>query len=421
MLTLSDAISTDTKDLGFQLMRTVQLLMSNNERNRIQDRIKDGMYRSNASGRFIGRAPVGYKNSTGEDGKPIIIIDKEKAPYIKKVFRLFIEGMNVFEIRKAVPQLKIKGNSTIQYILQNPVYAGLIHLPAYKGKPSMEVTALHEPIISKYDYYSAQSKFNHKGITIQPSEEVWLRGVLHCKCGRRMTAGNSRGKLGKLYWYYKCPEHKKNYSAVKLHEQFKEILIVLSIGEKTLNYIQAKLVEAITGHQNKKGGNVMRLKLDLSKQQKKIEETQTRYLLNPDIDATVYSKVITDLKAREMELEAELIKANTTTDVLFSMLNELLPRFKNLPEEFDNMHLHQKQLFIKTVFSYPLSYFDGIYTTPNIQGIFADKALVLKEKNLLKIQQVNEEIGQVLQGTPNRSHRQPLYDDLEIYLKIFVA
>lgn len=421
VLTLSDAISTDTKDLGFQLMRTVQLLMSNNERNRIQDRIKDGMYRSNASGRFIGRAPVGYKNSTGEDGKPIIIIDKEKAPHIKKVFRLFIEGMNVFEIRKAVPQLKIKGNSTIQYILQNPVYAGLIQLPAYKGKPSMEVTAIHEPIISKYDYYSAQSKFNHKGITVQPSEEVWLRGVLHCKCGRRMTAGNSRGKLGKLYWYYKCPEHKKNYSAVKLHNQFNEILILLSFKESALNYIRTKLVEAITAHQNKKGGNVMRLKLDLSKQQKKIEETQTRYLLNPDIDANVYSKVITDLKLKEMELEAELIKANTSTDTLFSLLNDLLPKFKNLPEQFNEMRLHQKQLFITTVFSYPLSYFEGIYTTPNIQSIFADKALILKEKNLLKIQQVNEESGEVLKGTPNRSPRQPLHDDLEIYLRIFVA
>ena len=421
VLTLSDAISTDTKDLGFQLMRTVQLLMSNNERNRIQDRIKDGIYRSNASGRFVGRAPIGYKNNTGADGKPIIIIDKEKAPYIKKAFKLFIEGMNFYDVKKQVPQLKIKGNSTIQYILQNPLYAGLIQLPAYKGKQSMEVNAIHEPIITRFEYYSAQLKFNNKGITTQPSEEVWLRGILHCSCGRKLTAGNSRGKLGKLYWYYKCPVHKKNLPATKLHAQFQAILEAISFNDKSIDFIKGTLVNSINEHQNKKGGNVMRLKMDLSKLQKKIEETQTRYLLNTDIDANVYSKVMTDMKAKEAEIEEALLKANTDTDTMFSILNDLLPKFKNLPEVFFDMHLHQQQVFIKTLFSYPLSYSDGIYTTPHILNLFADKALVLKEKNLLKIQQVNEEVGQVLQGTPNRSCIQPFLDDLQLLYSILVA
>jgi DNA invertase Pin-like site-specific DNA recombinase len=386
VLTVTDPVNIDSNDLGVQLMRTINLLFSNNERNRIQDRVKDGVYRSLASGRYCNMAQVGYKNSRDAQNKPLLIVDKEKAKYIRKVFKLFNEGMKIEKIRSEVPELKLKGNSAIQRILSNPVYAGIIELPAYKGKPAMEVNAIHEPIVSKYEYYSAKNKLN-RHITTQPSEDVWLRGLLYCHCGRLMTAGNSKSHTGKYYWYYKCQKHQVNYPAKKLHGQFKEILDELSFSDKSINFIREKLLQSINERQSKKGGNIMRLKLSLSKIQKKIEETQTRYLLNPEIDAKIYSKVITELKEQESKLEVDITKATTDTGTMIGLLNDLLPSLKNLSNVFFNFPLHQQQLFINTVFSRPLSYFEEIYRTPSIYPVFADKLLILKEKRLLEIEQ----------------------------------
>lgn len=411
VLTVTDNIDTDRNDLGVQLMRTINLLFSNNERNRIQDRVKDGIYRSLASGRFCNMAPVGYKNSKDGD-KPLIVVDKVKAPYIKKIFKNFNEGMSIEQVRKSVKELKLHGNSAIQRILANPIYAGIIELPAYKGKPAMEVNAIHEPIISKYDFYAAKNKLNKKHITTQPSEEVWLRGVLHCHCGRLMTAGNSRGKSNKYYWYYKCQYHQKNYPAKKLHDKFREILNEFSFSDQSISYFRKNLLQAIEDHQSKKGGNIMRLKLSLSKVQKKIEETQTRYLLNPDIEAVIYSKVMTDLKEQESKLEIDIIKATTDTGTMVGLLNDLLPKLNNLPEVFFNFPLHQQHLFINTIFSRSLSIFEEIYRTPFIHPIFADKALILKEKRLLEIEQPLEKNHDLKTRTQNGSfieHLSELY------------
>ena len=131
----------------------------------------------------------------------------------------------------------------------------------------------------------------------------------------------------------------------------------------------------------------MRLKLQLSKLQQKIDETQTKYLLNNDVDPLVYSKVMTELKESHARIDESIERASIDTSTMIMLLNELVPKLTNLPEIFCEFPLHQQQLFISVVFSRPLSYFEGIYRTPSIYPIFADKALILKEKGLLEIEQ----------------------------------
>lgn len=421
VLTVTDPVNMDSSDLGVQLMRTINLLFANNERNRIQDRVKDGMYRSMASGRCCNKAPLGYKNSRDASGKPLLIIDPVKAPLIKKVFKLFNQGVNVERIRKEVPGLKLVGNSSIQGILSNSLYAGIINLPAYKGKPAMEIDAIHEPIVAKYEYYAAVNKLDKRYVS-QPKEEVWLRGSLHCHCGRLMTAGKSTGRHGKRYWYYLCNSHRdKSYPAIKMHDQFLKILDVLSLDEQSVEFIRAKLLQSIEQHQSKKGGNIMKLKLELSKIMKKIEDAQVKFLLNPTMDAEVYSRVISELKEQQYEVEEKIAKFSTETSKLVELLNRLLPKLHNLSESFTSMDLNQKHLFILVCFSRSLSYFDGIYRTAELSSIFAHKALELKEKHLLNIEQVSGISEEIHQGSPNGSCTQPLFDDLEQLLRVWAA
>lgn len=423
VLTVSDRVDQNSNELGVQMLRTMNLIFSNNERNRIQERVKDGIYRSYAEGRYCGMAPYGYKNARDHKGKPLIQVDEAKADHIRKIFSLYKQGLNPEAIRTEVKKdgFNQRGNSAIRNILSNPIYAGILQLPAYKGQPPREISALHEPIISKIDFYSVQTRLNKRTITTQLNEDVWLRGILHCHCGRKMTAGNSRGRHGKYYWYYKCSEHRKDYSANKLHTQFKEILDTISFSKASIEFYRANLISKIEEHQNAKGGNIMRLKLALQKIQKKIEDTQTRYLLNPGIvEPYIYSKAMTELRADESRLQVDLKKSKTDTDTMLSMANDLLPKLSHLSDVFFNWPLFRQQLFIKVVFSDALSYFEGVYRTLFIHPMFADKALILKEKGLLLLEQPSAEFDKLRLSTPDGSCIEPM-DMLEDLYQVLVA
>ena len=396
----------DRNSMVFQLIRTVKLLEANSEYNKIKERTNRGIHGALTSGRFCNRAPRGYLNgkdpvAKDSNGKPLplLVIDKAKAPYIRKVFQLYHEGAELHQIWRMVPELKIKGRSTIKDILQNCLYAGLVYVKPYKGKPGYHTDGVHEAIIPKHQYYAIQKRLQRRGITVQPSYDVWLRGVLLCHCGRQMTAGNSRSSTGRYYWYYRCDTHLKNYSATKLHAQFMEVLQNLSKDKKSIQWMQATITDAINKSQAKKGGDIMRIKLELSKVQDKLKTTQERFLLNQDIDPMIYTKVVNDLKAEESRLEIELEKKSVDTAKMKTLINDLLPRLERISEVFEMCTLHQKQLFITTVFSDQVYYIDGIYRTPTILPIFADKLLILKEKRLLEIQQPIEKNGGVSFGT----------------------
>lgn len=415
VLSVSDPLNVDTKDFSVELLRTLNLMFSNNERNRIQDRVKDGVYRSLASGRYCNMAPIGYKNSQ-VDGKPLLVIDEPKAKMIRKIFKLFIEGMGIEEIRRELMKdgFKNRGNSAIQSILRNPTYAGIINLPPYKGQPAREVAAIHEPIISQQLYYLVQNKFYKKGIVVQRSEDVWLRGILICECGRKLTAGNSKGRNA-YYWYYKCPEHKQNFAAKKLHDQFNEILKIISFSTSDIDYFKTNLQAAIENHQSNKGGAIMRNKLELEKVKKKISNTQERYLLNQDIEPEIYAKVMANLKADQMRLEIDIEAQSRDTSAMREVMNKLLPQLNNISEIFENWPLHQRQLFITTSFGKNIVYKDGIYRTAFLHPIFADKALILKEKRLIEIDKTLLKDAELAACTPGGNSIEPLFEMLNVF------
>jgi DNA invertase Pin-like site-specific DNA recombinase len=423
VLTVSDPVDLNTDDLGVQILRSIGLLFSNNERQRIKERSKDGTQKSLRSGRFCNKAPIGYKNSKDTTGRPLLEIDYEKADQIRFIFRSYIQGMELEEIREAAKGVGFnqKGNSSIHRILGNPLYAGLVDVPAYKGKPGETIPGIHPPIISESDYWLVQRKLNSRHIVQQRSEDVPLRGVLHCHCGLKMTAGNSRSRSGKYYWYYLCRVHKKNYPAAQLHERFYQILDTVSIDERMLARLKERITEAIENSMDNKGGELMRAKLALQKIKTKIDNTQEKFLLQPDISSEVYSKVMTELKAEESRILTSLANLNSTGKALHDMLSNLLPHLNNLRFTFLQMELHRQHLLINTLFGYGLTYYDGVYRTPLIPKLFAHNQLTLKENGLLLVQPDIKTLEANPNRTPSGSAIEHSLEGLFELAKVFVA
>ena len=103
----------------------------------------------------------------------------------------------------------IHSKTQFHIMLRNPVYCGLIRLPAYKEEEEILVKGSHEAIISEETFFDLQDflRCKRKNLPVKNTkrEELPLRGFMVCpRCGRNMTGSASMGKKKVLYFYYHC-------------------------------------------------------------------------------------------------------------------------------------------------------------------------------------------------------------------------
>jgi site-specific DNA recombinase len=169
-----------------------------------------GMRRAKKEGRYMGLAPVGYKNKVDEGGNKYISPKDPDAAILIWAFEQLAKGVfNTEQIWKKVREkgLKCSKNAFWQAI-RNPIYCGKIFIPEFKDEGSYFVKGQHEPIISEELYEEVQDTLDGRGRKYRPKIETQgefpLRGFLVCpRCGRLLTASKSKGR-NKYYSYYHC-------------------------------------------------------------------------------------------------------------------------------------------------------------------------------------------------------------------------
>lgn len=359
VLQVTESADIDTNDPTFGLIRFIQAFTSNQERRRIVERALHGAYDRLSQGHYCAKAPFGYENQRNANKEAFIAIKETEAVAVRAMFKAFVNGAPLKDVAKVGRPLgfKNKGNGHVQRLLGNPVYAGLVRVPAYKGKPSRIVKAHHSPIVSEGMYWRAQELLGQGPKYLKHmKDEVYLRGVLHChECGRIMTAGNSKGKY-RYYWYYLCVTEKENFSAIRLHEQFQEILGYFTFRGKALAYIKAKTSEKIRDYLRNKERNLVQTRHNLKEIQNTIAATEERYLTQPDISAAVYKKVITALKIEEANLHTQIAELTANDQAIWEKHDVILSSIADVQGAFNGFSIPHKHRFIREVFDNSLSY-----------------------------------------------------------------
>lgn len=195
------------------------------------------------NGGTIGKTPLGYKNVKATiDGHQVstVIIDTERAPYIKTMFELYRDGAT---LKQVCQELTARGlmmpatrnhpagpitDGAVSHLLHDPYYLGFVR---YKGQL---YPGRHEPLISQELFDQVQAIHATRGATGQRHRiyDHLLKGLLWCgHCHdhgleRRMIMNKSHGKGG-IYWHYFCSG--RNFETDR-HEH--------------ASYIQVKLIEA---------------------------------------------------------------------------------------------------------------------------------------------------------------------------------
>ncbi|MGS2764817.1 recombinase family protein [Sinomicrobium sp. M5D2P9] len=124
------------------------------------------------------------------------MVDTE-AEIIKYIYDAYLHGTPAYLIKKKARKLGLKrtGNSTIDNILQNPIYTGLQKVKPFKQHPGGLFPANHEPIIDRMTWLNVQEKLKKpdKKRTII-DDNIPLRGILKCHYGNPLTGAPSRGR-----------------------------------------------------------------------------------------------------------------------------------------------------------------------------------------------------------------------------------
>jgi len=413
---ISEPLDLDDSDPNVFMIRSFRFMMAEGELHRIRQRIKAGMLQGAINGRHLNMAPYGYTNGRDEQNKPILLVNEEKAFHIQIIFKEYIAGNSIEEVRRIARLFGFKqtGNSAVQKILGNAIYIGKIKIP----ETNRLAQGLHSPIISEYDFYKAQELLTgRKGHTQQPKEDVFLRGVLKDYAGNVMTAGNSRSRSGRYYWYYVSKTNRQNFSAIKIHAQFMQMLQMLSFSPKELAWFKEKLLQNINEKMATQNDTAKKLTFKLAGIKNQIEKTEEKYLLQSDISPATYKKVVTTLHREQTEIQSQLLSNNTDAPVLMDKLNSILPLLTNLQDLFTKLPLHKQQQFVRTVFDNSLSYYNECYRTPYLHPIFAPKAALLNENRLLIIEQPVVKMGSIPLRTPQGS---PI-EQITTLLSLFVA
>ena len=183
--------------------------LSENIRRGIRQKIRNGVY--------SGPAPVGYLN---DPVTRTIVIDKEKAPLVRKMFELYATGKYTIEhltdtmnsLGFATRNNKSLHHSKCQAVLTNPFYYGLMR---YWGEL---FEGAHQPIITKKLFEKCQAVMRRRGKPRKAEHYIALRGFMRCgECGRTITAEIQKG-----HTYYRCTKRQRYCSQKYTREEVLE-------------------------------------------------------------------------------------------------------------------------------------------------------------------------------------------------------
>lgn len=380
----------DCMDHNSFFIMGLEFLMGNSENIKRQNEINWGIYTAKAvKGLWIhgGAAPFGYKKEGKKDDRRLVIKEGE-AIVVRYVYNAFIAGVPLYKIKERAKELGLNrtGNTAVERLLTNPLYFGFQRVKAWKQNPGgLFPLKNHEPIIDASTWKLVQEKI--KGVPKERKvfdDEIPLRGVLRCHCGKLLTGAASRGKLGKYYYYYKCSvaSAHNNINAQKAHNQLTGALELMRLPDKLITDIKEKSMSEMDRTLKEHKILLKNRQSEYEQTEMKLKSIEEKWIANK-IQHDTYERWHTELTIKKACLKEQINKLSHDGDETYTLLQNELHYLSDLNYVYTNSSTLEKQELLKMVFDEFLYYENSIYRTPYILEPFIRNELKMKEKDYL--------------------------------------
>lgn len=201
------------------------------------ERCSNGMREAVREGRYVWRAPIGYKNTVDILGKATIT-KSDMNPLILECFELLATGLyTVDDVRKRMIEKGLRlsngkhpSRAYFYEILRNELYAGLINKfgEIHKGN--------FDPIVDVNLFNKVQILLKEKRKNISPykiNNPIFpLRRFVVDLGNHKITGSYSTGRNGKRYPYYRFSSKGTNYNQDVFEEKFCEFMDSFRLNSK---------------------------------------------------------------------------------------------------------------------------------------------------------------------------------------------
>ena len=218
LISITENIDTSTPSGRMFIM--IIGVISQWEEDSISWRTKRGLEEAARRGFYCkGKVPLGYKRNP--DDKHYLIIDDEKAEYIRYIFEMVARGIKTaneiyLDFKKGKVLGKKWGRDDVYRILKNKAYTGDVELfgKVYEGViPAIVTKELQKEALERVKLRSRKKKYQYP-----------FRGILLCsECESTLKCDSThkkiRGKVYRVYQYYFCECCKNRISQNCIQEQ----------------------------------------------------------------------------------------------------------------------------------------------------------------------------------------------------------
>ncbi|WP_183573873.1 recombinase family protein [Mucilaginibacter sp. X5P1] len=286
-----------------------------------------GIRQAKKEGRWMGFAPIGYKNKTHENGKKYIAIDEPNASYMRWAFEQVGEGLYSAEQVLKLGRTKglICSKNNFMVAMRNPCYMGKIRLAEFKNEPARFVDGLHQALISEALFYRVQDIIDGRkkqiGQPIYVPEMLPLRGFLQCpKCGRTLTGSASKGRNNYFYYY-----HCSSACGIRYRAEMVNDLFVSELQKYKLRRPMGTVYSRVVHDQF---NNMARFVLEkrrklvtlVTEQHNRLSKARAHALLD-DFDPDDYRILKKDCEDKIIRLEAELREVSAQPEIKVNLSN----------------------------------------------------------------------------------------------------
>lgn len=323
------------------------------ERENLAERVTFGYEQKTKEGNYTNCNGVfGYDYLIGK-GK--LTVNKDEAYYVQKIFEWYLEGNSMLKISKKMKDFNVPtkrgghwNQSTINSILNNPLYIGNVRYGINK-KSGFEVVGKNIiPLIEKDIFYGVQElikkrKKNHS--KKYSSDDTYYFGVLKCSfCGGRYHA-RQQIQSGKKYITYKCNGHYNNscdapgFSHSKIEAAFLKYLDNIEIFKFNKEILEEE--------KNISNVDIAKIKQEIDKLNKKKKDTIKLFSAS-EIDFETFRDIkdMIDSKLMILNKEVESLHTNNTEDI--NIYKEIIEKvIVNLKNNFVNLNNHEKKIFLE--------------------------------------------------------------------------
>ena len=337
--------------------------------------VYDGMRRANLSGRYVGPAMKGYRNTKNEN-KIAIIVPDDNASIILQTFQMFSE--NIYSQKEILTFIRSKGlkcsKTQLSIILRNRHYTGKVYVKPSETEPAQWIDGIHEPIISEELFNKVQDILNGRNKKksvfkiASAKDELQLRGFLQCTgCGNNLTGSQSKGNGGG-YYYYHCNDCKLRYRADRLNSMMYTMLGDVQIEPEVKELYWAVIRDLL------KGSDIER-KEEIRKRDNVITQQEDRInnLMDMVADGNMSPPDFDKAKKRYQDTINKLIQERTEISMIRTEFDEYLKWGFNLLENVQSYYLNSpvdvKQKIIGSIYTGKLTIADKKLRTNGVNKL----------------------------------------------------